>query len=628
MRTRCAALLLTLFALLVCAGAASAQERILDYHSDIAIAADGSLDVTEHIRVVAEGDRIRHGIYRDFPTDYRDRQHNRYLVGFEVLGATLDDATTDWHSEHRSNGVRVYLGDKDTVIPSGEHIFTLHYRVTRELGFFADHDELFWNVNGTGWDFDIAKASASVRLPVSVPAAQLKASGYTGTQGSTQQALTATVRAGGADYATTRALGPGENLSIVLDFPKGVVAAPTASRKAMWLLHDNRNLLWGLLGLALLWAYYLVMWNRHGRDPAAGPKIAEYEPPDGDSAAALRFVRRMGYDNTCFTAGILGIAAKGGLIIERRDDKKWLARRAGDAAIASLTGPEKALCDALFQGGDELVFEQANHVRVQIASKAFKTTLKAGFEKKYFLTNYKYLLPGLAITVATAWLASLGGGAGTAGMLLWLAGWSCGVAFLLNAALQAGSGKGAFGAWFMALAFSVGEIAGLIGLAQLAGLAVIPIFLALIVTNIAFYFWMRAPTQLGAKLLDRINGFRWYLGVAEKQELDARYRPESRPDLFATYLPYAFALGVGNAWAERFAEALTPAQMQAAQPGWYSGGNTGSFTGASFASFTSDLSSGFAGAIASSSVAPGSGGGGGSGGGSGGGGGGGGGGGW
>jgi uncharacterized membrane protein YgcG len=624
MRARCAVLLSTLFALLACAGTAGAQERILDYHSDIAIATDGSLDVTEYIRVVAEGDRIRHGIYRDFPTDYRDRQHNRYVVGFEALDATLDGAATDWHSERRGNGVRVYLGDKDTVIPSGEHTFTLHYRVTRELGFFADHDALFWNVNGTGWDFDIARASASVRLPVAVPADQLKAAGYTGAQGSTQQALTATVQAGGADYATTRALGPGENLSIVLDFPKGVVVAPTASRKATWLLHDNRNLLWGLLGLVVLWAYYLVTWNRHGRDPAAGPKVATYEPPDGDSAAALRFVRRMGYDNTCFTAGILGVAAKGGLTIQHREDKKWLARRAGSDAIAALTGPEKALRNALFEDGDELVFEQANHARVQAASKAFKVALKAGFEKKYFLTNYKYLLPGLAITVATAWLASLGGSAGTAGMILWLAGWSCGVAFLLNAAIQAGGGKSAFGAWFMVLVFALGEVVGLIGLAQLAGYATIPIFLALIATNIAFYFWMRAPTQLGVRLLDRINGFRWYLGVAEKQELDARYRPESRPDLFATYLPYALALGVGNAWAERFAEALTPAQMQAAQPAWYAG-STGGFTGTSFASFTSDLSSGFAGAIASSSVAPGSGAGGGF---SGGGGGGGGGGGW
>ena len=64
-------------------GLAHADERILDFHSDIAIAADASMQVSETIRARAEGDRIRHGIYRDFPTDYRDRYGNRVHVDFE-----------------------------------------------------------------------------------------------------------------------------------------------------------------------------------------------------------------------------------------------------------------------------------------------------------------------------------------------------------------------------------------------------------------------------------------------------------------------------------------------------------------------------------------------------------------
>ena len=45
-------------------------ERIISYFSDIQVAADTSLHVTETIRVEAEGQEIRHGIYRDFPTRY------------------------------------------------------------------------------------------------------------------------------------------------------------------------------------------------------------------------------------------------------------------------------------------------------------------------------------------------------------------------------------------------------------------------------------------------------------------------------------------------------------------------------------------------------------------------------
>src|SRR5690606_32734415 len=101
---------LTLAFGMLCATAAHADERILSYHADIGIAADGSMEVAEHIRVRAEGNQINHGIYRDFPTTYRDPLRNRYRVAFDILGAERDGHREDWHTETRSNGVRIYLG--------------------------------------------------------------------------------------------------------------------------------------------------------------------------------------------------------------------------------------------------------------------------------------------------------------------------------------------------------------------------------------------------------------------------------------------------------------------------------------------------------------------------------------
>jgi hypothetical protein len=66
-RMRRAALALTAFA---CVAFAHADERILSFDSTITVAHDGTLEVRETIRVNAEGDAIRRGIYRDFPTIY------------------------------------------------------------------------------------------------------------------------------------------------------------------------------------------------------------------------------------------------------------------------------------------------------------------------------------------------------------------------------------------------------------------------------------------------------------------------------------------------------------------------------------------------------------------------------
>src|SRR5690606_8747413 len=104
----------TLAALVILAALpALAIEEIQRYDIEIEIRADGSLDVTEHITVQAEGSQIRRGLYRDFPTRYRDRLGNRVVVGFEVLGVERDGTPEPWFTEALHNGVRINTGNDD-----------------------------------------------------------------------------------------------------------------------------------------------------------------------------------------------------------------------------------------------------------------------------------------------------------------------------------------------------------------------------------------------------------------------------------------------------------------------------------------------------------------------------------
>ncbi len=141
------------------------SERIVDFHSDITVEDDSSLLVTERIAVVSTGAQIRHGLLREFPTRYRDLYGNRYVVDFQALSATRDSANEPFRVEDYSNGKRIYFGRANVMLPPGRHVYTFTYTTNRQLGFFADHDELFWNVTGLGWSFPIDHASATVHLP-------------------------------------------------------------------------------------------------------------------------------------------------------------------------------------------------------------------------------------------------------------------------------------------------------------------------------------------------------------------------------------------------------------------------------------------------------------------------------
>ncbi len=108
--TRFLAALAVLLALAAVPSAAAAEERITRFASDIRVRADSSLDVTETIDVRAEGDRIRRGIFRDFPTRYRGRSGSQVRVGF-----TLGTVTRDGYPERpRSRRSRTASGSGPT----------------------------------------------------------------------------------------------------------------------------------------------------------------------------------------------------------------------------------------------------------------------------------------------------------------------------------------------------------------------------------------------------------------------------------------------------------------------------------------------------------------------------------
>ncbi|MEX2353176.1 MAG: DUF2207 domain-containing protein, partial [Gammaproteobacteria bacterium] len=173
-------LIVAMVLILFMQSALQADERILSFHSDITVNQDGSMEVEETIRVRAEQDQIRRGIYRDFPTSYHDTYGNSYRVDFQVSGVLRDGASEYYFTRPQANGVRVYIGRENVLLSPGEYTYTLSYRTNRQLGFFDDHDELYWNVTGNGWEFPIDRASARIFLPEGIPSSQVTATAYTG----------------------------------------------------------------------------------------------------------------------------------------------------------------------------------------------------------------------------------------------------------------------------------------------------------------------------------------------------------------------------------------------------------------------------------------------------------------
>ncbi|MBW0145177.1 DUF2207 domain-containing protein [Sphingomicrobium clamense] len=628
---------LTLFA-----SPAAAQERIQSFHSNLDIEEDGTLTVTETIRVMVEGRQIRRGIFRDLPTRYELPNGGNAKVGFTFLDASLDGRDVPTKLERMSNGVRIRIGDPDVLVSHGSHAYRIRYSVRRAVGHFEDKpmDELWWNVTGDGWAFRIDKASATIRLPQNARFGELI--GYTGEYGSTEQAARVVRNEpGNAKIETTRTLRPREGFSIVATFPKNIVEPPTEQERLARTIADYAPPVAAFFGLLLVIAYYVWAYVHVGRDPRPGTIVPLFAPPDGITPAAIRYAIKRKMDHRGFAAALVDAGVRGHVTLEQDgggflSKGKMKIRRNSLDARQPLDPAEERMLSKLVASGETLEMDNENHSKFSKALGTLDKHYKKIFEGKAFHRNYGWAFAGL--------LTLIGALALVAAAIVWSEDLvsplipMITVALLLIAVLlMAGApDKGQPGRkLILGLGIFAALIAGVMSLGMLpmafVGGGAVMIMLVLLpatIIVISGFIWLDAPTASGRALLDRIAGFKQYLSTTEGKRFDRMQRPGEDLSLFERYLPYAIALGVENQWAEKFESALAAAAKDPTRDQgftWYSGSHDvwHNPTG-----FTTAVGASLASSISSASTAPGSSSGSGGGGFSGGGGGGGGGGGW
>ncbi|HEX4303742.1 MAG TPA: DUF2207 domain-containing protein [Rhizomicrobium sp.] len=621
------------------------SERITGFNSDIVVARNGALTVTETIAVYATGDQIHHGIYRDFPTIYDDLHGQTVHVRFDVVSVTMDGHSEAYATESLNNGVRVKIGDADTIVDPGNHTYVLSYITARQIGFFEKYDELYWNVTGNGWIFPIDRASATIHLPKG--AKILQSAFYTGTQGADGHlAISDRPSSDSIHFVTTNRLSANEGLTVAVGFAKGLIAPPSAEELRRNFIVDNAAAIVAVLGALALTIFYLATWWQYGRDPKRGTIIPLFSAPAGLSPEAVRYIHKMAYDRKAFAAALINMAVKGAITIQEDGGTYTLVRTPKNVRDCGLSASEIGLSDALFVGeATSIELRSTNAATVQRAITSLKNTLKNECEKHYFVTNAGWFWAGMGILALTGIAsAMLGDRSDQSGVLLVFAGmFSMATAWLLHICWGAwvsvfrgpgswyGNLLGAVFATVIAVPFTVCLIGALIYF----GLTVSTWPLAVLILGgimaYVFYHLLKAPTAAGAVVMDQIDGFKLFLETAEKDRLEMLNPPNVTPEVFEKFLPYAIALDCENQWSKKFeAEAAAAAAGAGTTPYvyaplWYSGSNFGNL---GTAGLVSSIGSSIGSAVASASVPPGSSSGSGGGGFSGGGGGGGGGGGW
>ena len=623
-------------ALLLLAGLSApvlAREEIVSFVSDVVVRPDGVLDVTERITVNAEALEIRRGIYRDFPLTFVDDTGGVHRVSFDIISVKRDGRPEPYHTNQNAEGIRIYMGDADTYLSPGRYTYELRYTTGRQIRFFSDHTELFWNVTGNDWSFPILAVTARFALPDDK--APVRWTAYTGRYGLRGDAYQGQVHGDNVlEVTTTETLAPLEGLSVAIEIPEGLVAPPTGSQAFGYWLSDNKRVVIALVGFLGVLLFYLVTWNAVGRDPPKGTIIPLYYPPEGISPALAGYIDNWGWSEggwRNFTAATVSLATKGLIVFDDsgKDIVLTQTKTPEPTGAERLPPGEQVIYDWVKRRDGRLVINKANGPSLNTTFTSFKSRIETENRDKFFKRNIGFFIIGLMLTAVAVIAVVMFGGLDQSEFLILV---FCGViGFILGVFIVPILRViffGRPGKTIILLALQL-AIAGyvLFGFVSVffAGQTALPSdfgrsglwsfvnnsFPFLLVAGFAllnglFLYLLRAPTAAGRKVMDQIDGLELYIRTAETERMNLAGAPDLTTQHFERLLPYAIALSAERPWSEAFQAAFARANPGEAfasgyQPGWHAGRG---WHGSSFGSSMASAVSAAAGSFQSSVPAP------------------------
>lgn len=569
------------FLFFVCiSSSAQADERVLEYTVVANLHEDGSMVVTERIRVIIEQILIRHGITHAFPIKKRYDGTKLQHYGFELLNVSLDGQPVPFSSSTVGPITGLAIGQHDVGAPLGEHIYEIVYRTTGHVRFLPDRDELYYNVMASNWPFPVDHVSFTLVLPGENQNAFLETAAYTGRKDQ-----------GGQDYGilgkhtvlTTRVLESGEGLTVAMAWEKGLIQEPGQNMANFLGAHRTEVLLLILLLTSSCFFGIHVFLNSLPKETV----VPLFSAPPGMSPGSVAALKNMAYTASVLHADIIWSAISGFLRVDVSDTKKVLLQKKDPVSTPRhehffwAHEHMRGLRDHLFAEGQSQIDLHSN--QGQTAAAGAFTYLREQYKKqqeKFWSRSYLPVIPGVFLMFGfyywalqyiytpmfdpgsdfenpAEFLAILTGVLGLIGLFLagirkvfiLFKGWHVWALVSLIALFLAG-------ATYVLVAVLCPDVFFVVIFAASLG-----------ITGWYVFFPPGRILKKGRSAYAHMQGLEMYIRTAEKDRLAQLNAPEDTLEKFEELLPYAIALGCAKAWEKRFRNVL--ATLPAA-PDWIS----------------------------------------------------------
>jgi hypothetical protein len=335
---------------------------------------------------------------------------------------------------------------------------------------------------------------------------------------------------------------------------------------------DLQHGAWALAGPFLLLLFYFIAWLRIGPEPKPGPLVARYEPPEGLSPAATRYIAKGTTDARSFAAVIAELAVRGCIRVEPIGGKYRLSRlMCGRDALEALAPEEKRTLGLLFEDAPviELSGSMDQHNSAQNGRYIFHIheELTKQFSGKYFTRHSGIIALGVLMTFVAALPSATFASGKDPFDAIFFTVWILFCGLILGLMIEISF----LPAWKNALGTGIGVLKLLPGTAAIALFVGVIIFMmnklsgeislwfdamlaAFLLINLGWAPLLKRRSLLGRQVADQIAGFRQFLEKVETDPLNRLEPGQQLPPKMDRFLPFAIALDVKEAWGDHLAE--------------------------------------------------------------------------
>jgi uncharacterized membrane protein YgcG len=398
--------------------------------------------------------------------------------------------------------------------------YQIKYQITGQIGFFKEHDEIFWNAIGNGFPYTINQVNVKITLPQEFKIQKI--SGDIGLLDQKNKDFIAKFSDNIAEFKTTKALKPQEAFSVAVAWPKGLIKPPSFKppsfyQKIKLFLQDNRAVIFLIISLLLLAVYYLIILLKFVEKPSQKSIIPLYNVDNLLPADVNYIVNKCLFSDPILSYSTVDMAVKGCLNIEKISDQSYKLKAKNKVPQEKVY---QEILDYLFDknlnDGKTVEIgssESFDHAAVNNAQVALKDYLTNKYGTKIIKTKTSFIFFSVLLSIISLILI-----------------------------------------YFMATPFIL-----------------VMAFILFALMNTWFGNKMRIYTQEGQIILEQILGFKMFLNFTEAERLKYLSVDNRSPQEYEKFLPYAMALGVEKNWNGQYALLFTKMAQQGNEyvPVWY-----------------------------------------------------------